>query len=245
MSTKSPRRSANRDERPSPPQLTVTELGAVEHEKERLSIELHDGVGQHLTGIAFLAKALANRLSAGGAAETAEAEQIVHLTNEAIANIRALARGLRPVGLEDNALAVALAQLARDATRVYGVECLYTADEPVTIASAFVSHHLYRIAQEGVHNAVKHGTPGRITVDLAAGHQGMIVLTVVNQGILDGLRSEAQRDSPGIGIAAMRYRAALIGAKLTLETIHEEAVKLRVTIDGQAAQTLQHEGEHE
>lgn len=217
----------------------------MEHEKERLSIELHDGVGQHLTGIAFLAKALANRLGAGGAAETAEAEQIVHLTNEAIANIRALARGLRPVGLEDNALAVALAQLARDATGVYGVECLYTADEPVIIASAFVSHHLYRIAQEAVHNAVKHGAPGRITVDLAAGHQGMIVLTVANQGNLDGPRSQAQRDSPGIGIAAMRYRAALIGAKLTLETIHAEEVRLRVTIDGQAAQTLQHEGEHE
>jgi|SRR5665213_1135987 len=244
MNAKSSRRPLAHDARPSPPQLTVTELGAVEHEKERLSIELHDGVGQHLTGIAFLAKALANRLSAGGATEASDAEQIVHLTNEAIANVRALARGLRPVGLEDNALAVALAQLARDATRVYGIECLYGGDEPVTIASAFVSHHLYRIAQEGVHNAVKHGSPGRIAVDLVE-HQGTIVLTVLNKGNLDGPRSQAQRDSPGIGITAMRYRAALIGAKLALETIHGEEVRLQVTIDGQAAQTLQHEGEHE
>ena len=203
-------------------QITAAELRATEREKVRLSIELHDGVGQHLTGIAFLAKALANRLRTDGLTEASDAEEIARLTNQAIGNIRALARGLRPVGLEDNALTVALSQLARDVTRVYGVECLFGEDEPVNIASALVSHHLYRIAQEGVHNAVKHGSGDRITLDLVT-RGDTITLTVANKG----------------------HRAQVIGARLTLENTRSDEVRLRVTINHEAAQTLREEGDRQ
>jgi signal transduction histidine kinase len=227
--------------RTSPRRLTSAELRAVEREKARLSIELHDGVGQHLTGIAFLAKALANRLGASDPSEAASAEQIAQLTNEAISNIRALARGLRPVGPEDNALIVALGQLARDISHVYGIECRYGADEGATIASPIVSHHLFRIAQEAVHNAVKHGDRGRIGIDLAA-KQDQLVLTVTNSGRLGATRDD-DGDGPGIGMISMRYRAQLIGARLSLENVRSHDVRLRVTINRNVAQTLREEGE--
>jgi signal transduction histidine kinase len=248
--TSAPTRTTRRTQPPkagsaSARQITAAELRATEREKVRLSIELHDGVGQHLTGIAFLAKALANSLRTHDALpEATDAEEIARLTNQAIANIRALARGLRPVGLEDNALTVALSQLARDVTRVYGVECLFGEDEPVMIASALVSHHLYRIAQEGVHNAVKHGNGDRITLDLVTRGE-TIVLTVVNKGNLRVPGSGSHRDSPGIGIASMRHRAQVIGARLTLENTRSDEVRLRVIINHEAAQTLREEGDRQ
>jgi signal transduction histidine kinase len=227
--------------RSTPRRLTAAELRAVEREKVRLSIELHDGVGQHLTGIAFLAKALANQLRSAAAPEAGNAEQIAQLTNEAISSIRALARGLRPVGPEDNALIVALAQLARDIHLVYGIECRYTADESATIASALVSHHLFRIAQEAVHNAVKHGAKGRIGIDFAA-RGDQLVLTVTNVGRLPEAKPGVNEEQ-GIGMVSMRYRATLIGARLTLENYRTNDVRLRVTINRQLAQTLKEEGD--
>ncbi len=221
--------------------VSADELEAVEREKARLSIELHDGVGQHLTGIAFLAKALANRLHAARAVEAGDADQIAQLTNEAIGKLRALARGLRPIGPEDNSLTVALSQLVKDVNQVFGSECVYVADPPVAITSPLVSHQLYRIAQEGIHNAVKHGRAGRITVDLVE-KQGSIELSVTNNGDLHAPRSQAQKDSPGIGIAGMRYRAELIGARLSLANVRRE-VRLKVTVNRKAAAKLPHEGE--
>lgn len=236
------RRAARTPAAPKPAhKVSAAELDAVEREKARLSIELHDGVGQHLTGIAFLAKALSNRLLDSGAAEADAADQISQLTNEAIGKLRALARGLHPIGPEDNALAVALAQLVRDVNQVFGAECLYVADRPVSIANPLVSHQLYRIAQEGIHNAVKHGQPGRITVDLAEKGRS-IVLSVTNKGDLHAPRSQAQKDSPGIGIAGMRYRAELIGGALSLDNVRRE-VRLKVTVNRKAAEALPHEGE--
>jgi signal transduction histidine kinase len=224
--------------------LSVAELQAAEREKVRLSIELHDGLGQHLTGIAFLAKALANRLRAAESNQTTDAEQIVGLTNQAINTIRALARGLRPVGPEDNALWVALAQLSKDISKVYGIDCLFIADEPVLIVNSKVSHHLYRIAQEAVHNAVKHGQPGRIKVDLSNRAVG-VTLRVTNPGKLDEALATpvAQRDGLGIGITSMRYRAGLIGAKMSLETRRQREVCLRVVVPHEIVQRPEEMGD--
>lgn len=214
------------------------DLKTIEREKERLSRELHDGLGQHLTGIAFLAKALANRLAARSAAEAEAAQQIAALTNQAISNTRALARGLRPVGPEDNAFGVALAELARDVAGVYGIECAFSADAAIPIASRMASHHLYRIAQEAVHNAVKHGRRSSILVDLREDDE-MIVLTITNKGKL----VSAAVDAPvGIGLASMRHRAQLLGAVLDIGQAGGD-VSVRVALDRKRAQTLREEGE--
>ena len=214
------------------------DLKTIEREKERLSRELHDGLGQDLTGIAFLAKALANRLAARSAAEAEAAQQIAALTNQAISNTRALARGLRPVGPEDNAFGVALGELTRDVASVYGIECVFSADAAIPVASRMAAHHLYRIAQEAVHNAVKHGKRDGIVVDLRE-DDDMIVLTIRNKGKL----SAAAVDAPaGIGLTSMRHRAQLLGAVFDVRQAGND-VCVRVALDRKRAQTLREEAE--
>lgn len=212
------------------------DLKTIEREKERLSHELHDGLGQHLTGIAFLAKALANRLEERAPSEAADAQQIAALTNQAISNTRALARGLRPVGPEDTAFAFALSEMSRDVSMIYGVQCMFNADRPIRVASRMAAHHLYRIAQEAVHNAVKHGAGGKILVDLREDEE-TIVLTVANRGTL----AAAVEKADGIGISSMRNRAKLLGAKIDIKQTGKE-VSVQVAMDKKAAQTLREEG---
>lgn len=212
------------------------DLETIEREKERLSHELHDGLGQHLTGIAFLAKALANRLEDRNAPETGDAKQIAALTNQAISNTRALARGLRPVGPEDNAFAVALSVLARDVSTIYGIQCSFNADVTIRVASRMAAHHLFRIAQEAVHNAVKHGAGGKIFVDLRE-EGDAILLTIANRGTL----AAAVEAAEGIGIYSMRNRAKLLGAQLDITQFGKE-VSVRVALDKNAAQTMREQG---
>ena len=212
------------------------DLKTIEREKERLSHELHDGLGQHLTGIAFLAKALANRLEDRNAPETADAKQIAALTNEAISNTRALARGLRPVGPEDNAFAFALSILARDVSTIYGIQCSFNADGTIPVASRMAAHHLFRIAQEAVHNAVKHGAGGKILVDLRE-EDDAIILTVANRGTL----AAAVEAAEGIGISSMRNRAKLLDAQLDITQVGKE-VSVRVALDKKAAQSMREQG---
>jgi signal transduction histidine kinase len=212
------------------------DLRTIEREKERLSHELHDGLGQHLTGIAFLAKALANRLEDRNAPETSDAQKIAALTNQAISNTRALARGLRPVGPEDNAFAVALSVLARDVSTIYGIACTFNADGTIAVASRMAAHHLFRIAQEAVHNAVKHGAGGKIVVDLRE-ENDQIILTIANRGTLAAVMEAAD----GIGISSMRNRAKLLAANLEIKQVGKE-VSVRVALDKNAAQTMREKG---
>ncbi len=232
--------SRNEGKAPDAEDLEALErdLKTIEREKERLSHELHDGLGQHLTGIAFLAKALANRLEDRHAPETSDAKQIAALTNQAISNTRALARGLRPVGPEDNAFAFALSVLARDVSTIYGIQCTFNADGTIPVASRMAAHHLFRIAQEAVHNAVKHGAGGKILVDLREEDES-IILTIANRGTL----AAAVEAAEGIGISSMRNRARLLKARLEITQVGKE-VSVRVALDKKAAQTMREQGKN-
>lgn len=220
-------------------------LKATEREQERIGQELHDGLGQHLTGVAFLAKALARRLADSGVPEAQDAEQLVQLINRSVSMTRGLAHGLRPVGDEDNALMVALRQLAMDVTDLYKIDCHFINDAPVLIRSPFVSHHLFRIAQEAVNNALKHGEPAHIGIELEfrvrRNHPEELWMRVWNDGAPFG--GEA-RESGGMGLVGMKYRAKLLGAKLTLTRERRPRVGVTVTLDRKFANSLQAPIEH-
>jgi signal transduction histidine kinase len=215
-----PRRALRRDA-----DIRMAELRAAVHEQERISAELHDGLGQHLTGIAFLAKALANKLHSRGAPEAPETDQIVGLINQAVANTRSLARGLQPVGPEDNALSVALLQLAGDISKVYAVDCKFSTDDTVRIFSRDAAHHLYRIAQEAVNNAIAHGGADQITIELSKFGRG-IVLSITNNGTayIDNIGRLGQ------GLFSMRRRAQILRAKFLLENLPLSGVRLRIVM---------------
>lgn len=220
-------------------------LKATEREQERIGQELHDGLGQHLTGVAFLAKALARKLADQGAPEAVDAEQLVQLINRSVSMTRGLAHGLRPVGDEDNALMVALRQLALDVSDLFKVECHFVNDDPVLVRSPLVAHHLFRIAQEAVNNALKHGHPARITIEFerktVRGGNASLLLRISNDGAPFPAGAES---AGGMGLAGMKYRAKLLGAKFSLRRDRRPRVGVTVTLDEALAQTLEEPVDH-
>src|SRR5271169_1998012 len=141
-------------------------------EQRRIGQDLHDGLGQHLTGIAFMAKVLEQQLAEQSMPESAAAAKIVKLVNEAIRKTRDLSRGLVPVMSDAFGLMSALEQLAVEVDDLFQISCRFECLEAVLVHDNSVATHLYRIAQEAVNNAIKHGQAGEILIQLSA-EQGL------------------------------------------------------------------------
>ena len=135
-------------------------------EQMRIGQDLHDGLGQHLTGITFLTRALEQKLNARGLPEAAEAAEIGRLVLEALTQTRTLARGLFPVELESKGLVAALKELASTVATLSEIQCACECEEGVSIPDRQAEMHLFRLAQEAINNAVKHGKARHITVSL-------------------------------------------------------------------------------
>lgn len=186
-----------------------------ERERERIGHELHDGLGQQLTGIAFLSKALSQKLSNRSAAESEQATQIVALINQAISETRQLARGLQPVEVDENGLMSALETLAGNIGQLFHVQCEFHCDMPILIKDNSLANHLYRIAQEAVSNALRHGMAKHVSVELAE-PRGRIQLSIHDDGI--GFNPDQISNNSGMGLQIMRYRAKMIGANLDIKS---------------------------
>jgi PAS domain S-box-containing protein len=195
-------------------QLERAILEAVNHEQYRIGNDLHDGLGQELTGIALMLRSVAGRLTTEYAPILPEIEGITRLVNNAIENTRALARGLSPVNLERGGLQDALEGLAMHAIELYGVRVVFTHRmKGARPLSAELANHLYRIAQEAVRNAVRHGKARSIRLHLSS-VRAKVRLAITDDGI--GLPSEAM-DATGMGLKIMRYRARMLGGEVHFE----------------------------
>jgi PAS domain S-box-containing protein len=191
-------------------------LQVVTREQQRIGSDLHDGLGQQLTGIALLLKGLVPRLARTRSTDMrGDVEQIVSLVNDAIDSTRALARGLSPVPAADDGLPLALEALATQIFDRHGVEV--TIDNGLPEDQRFddnTATHLYRIVQEALGNALRHGHPAHVTVQLQV-EGGHIELTVSDDGA--GFDRRATQPS-GLGLKIMRFRAQMIGGDLTVES---------------------------
>lgn len=221
-------------------QLEREILEISEGERQRIGYDLHDSLGQHLTGIAFLSKVLAQRLSARQAAEAAEARQIVEFVNQAIAQARKLARGLAPVTLETYGLVFALQELADGVEALFHLSCKVVSAQAIDIADHTMAMHLYRMVQEAVNNAVQHGQAKHITITLQI-VEGSLTLTVLDDGIgLPLVPGERQ----GMGLRIMHHRARMIGATLEVQRQAQGGTCVACTLDnpalGSMGQTLVH-----
>jgi PAS domain S-box-containing protein len=188
-----------------------------DQEQRRIGQDLHDSLCQHLAGTAFASRALQEKLTVKFSPEASAAAQIAEYVNQAIAQARNLARGLSPVELERAGLPAALQQLSLSVQSVFHVPCQFTGNEACTIQDKAVATHLYRIAQEAVTNAVRHGKPKHIWVAFQPVNGG-VALTVKDDGVgvpevLDGRK--------GMGLQFMRYRATMIGATLDVRRAPE------------------------
>jgi PAS domain S-box-containing protein len=191
-------------------QLEKAILNISAREQRRIGQDLHDGLGQHLTGIAFMAKVHEARLAEKRIDETADAAKLVKLVNEAIHKTRELARGLLPVVSDEHGLMSALQLWAAEVEDIFNVPCRFQCEAPVLIQDDGIATHLYRIAQEAVHNALKHGHPRSILIGLTA-ENGRGTLLVKDDG--SGI-AEVREHSLGMGLHIMKYRAGMIGGAL-------------------------------
>jgi PAS domain S-box-containing protein len=195
-------------------QLERAILEAVNHEQYRIGNDLHDGLGQELTGIALMLRGVAGRLTTEYAPILPEIEGITQLVNNAIENTRALARGLSPVNLERGGLQDALEGLAMHAVELYGVRVVFTHRlKGARPLSAELANHLYRIAQEAVRNAVRHGKARSIRLHLSS-VRAKVRLAITDDGT--GLPAAAM-DATGMGLKIMRYRARMLGGEVHFE----------------------------
>lgn len=201
-------------------------IDIAEREQMRIGQELHDGLGQQLTAVAFLSEVLANRLAATEHAQASDALRIEQLVSDAVSQARRLARGLAPVELDANGLMAALEQLA-DATRsVFGIDCHFRCAEPVPVDDESVAINLYRIAQEAANNAAKHGGGRWLLIELNRGPGGL-QLSITDDGVGFPQRPAA---GDGMGLRTMRHRARLIGASITIEDNGGSGVRVTVTL---------------
>ncbi len=189
-------------------------LGAAEQEKRRLALELHDGLGQHLAGVAFVARGLADAVHAGRTPEATEVDWLRRLINEAVARTRSLARGLWPASLERGSLGDAIRRFAEDLESIYGVSCTVQIDCEPQFASPAAAYHIFRIVQEASNNALRHGRARRLEFRIERlGEE--VEISVLNDGATPA--PEQLDSAQGIGVAGMRLRADAIGAALSIE----------------------------
>ncbi len=189
-------------------------LDVGERERQRLGRDLHDGLGQHLAGLELLCRALRNRLESGHIAEARAAEEIAVQIQQAREQTRVLARGLVPVMSSPDGLMQALDDLAATSSKLLRVECTFCCEQPALVTDHTVAVHLYRIAQEAVTNAVRHGLARRIELSLVR-RSAMLALEVRDNG--SGLPPDYRRCS-GMGLRTMEYRSRMAGGTLRIES---------------------------
>jgi PAS domain S-box-containing protein len=183
-------------------------------EQQRIGQDLHDGLCQELTGIELMCRVLEQKLAAKSKAEARQVGEIGEHIRLAIAHTRKLARGLFPVELETNGFMSALHELADHAEKLFQVECRFECDGLVSVRDNVAATHLYRIVQEAINNAVRHGKAHRIVISLkSAGDK--VTLMVADNGI--GFSDHARKGS-GMGLYTMRYRAGVVGATLHIQS---------------------------
>ncbi len=188
----------------------LLEIG--ERERQRLGHDLHDGLGQHLHALYYLATSLGDKMKGGPPEQSREIRRLARQLEHGLELTRSLARGLQPVNAVPEGLMVALRELAERTRELYRVRCDFVCHKAALIHRHSAANHLYRIAQEAVNNAMRHGKPKRIQIRLTATPQ-QVVLGVRDDGV--GMRRRAGRPT-GMGLRVMQYRAEAVGGSLAV-----------------------------
>ena len=185
-------------------------LEVSEREQQRIGQDLHDGLCQRLTGIAYMASDLQARLGRKSLPETAIAARIAELSRETSVQARQIARGLNPVKVGSVGLIAALNELAASIRSMFSIVCRFECRHRILLRDHEMAVHLYRIGQEAIHNAITHGKASEIVVSLSREPEGIVLSVKDNGRGLSGVSSSGD----GMGFENMSYRARAIGAQL-------------------------------
>jgi signal transduction histidine kinase len=186
-----------------------------EAEQRRIGQDLHDGVCQVLAALTCSATELRGELEKRNLPEQAKsAGELARLLQSAVVETRDLARSLVPAHVSEVGLSLALEALAQSVTSLHGITCTFRSSGDEIDRNDVVATHLYRIAQEAINNATRHGRAKNITIALEEADHG-VLLRVADDGT--GIPG-APAANNGIGMAVMRYRARLSGGELAVES---------------------------
>jgi PAS domain S-box-containing protein len=201
-------------------------LDVSNRERQSIGRDLHDGLGQELTGVALMLRSLATRFQHQFPEGVATLNEVVGVVNQSIENARSLARGLLPVRNDTGGLPFALRELAQRSRDLYQLDVNFRAEiwPEITLSETNASH-LYRIAQEALTNAARHGHAHKVDILLMVTRNSFL-LRITDDGV--GMR-RTSAPTTGMGLKIMRYRAGIIGAKIEFGGNKPQGTIVRVT----------------
>ena len=202
---------------------------ALERQQQRFGHNLHDRVSQQLAGTRMLAQNLSARYFEDDPKGQREVEKIISYVQEAAQHVSDLQRGVMPVQVDRDGLAQGLRELTSRIERLPNVDCTYEHDGHTDIGHQQVKLQLYRIAQEATRNAVAHGQPSRVHIELV-GDDEAIILRVEDDGQGFDLARMDDPTASTLGIHSMRYRAHTIGASLNIDAAEGEGARIEVRL---------------
>jgi signal transduction histidine kinase len=195
-------------------------LSVSDREQQRLGQELHDGLCQHLTAVAFMTRSIALRLRDHRVIDAADIEKIADLVNTAAVDTRNLSRALHRVDVDAVGLVTALRDLVD--REFWRTPCRLEVKPSFRIEDDAAAAHLYRIAREAVINANKHAQAHQIIVRLERFRREM-VLRVIDDGI--GFPKDL-RPQQGLGYHIMKYRTQLMSGRLEIDSSQGRGTRL-------------------
>jgi len=202
-------------------------LEVSEREQLRLGQDLHDGLGQALAGIAYMLQSIPLEASE----QSEHIARITELVNQSLTQTRELAKGFYPVELERHGLQLALQELATNVERTFKIDCRVASNKEINGIDKAVQIQLFRIIQEAIRNAVRHGEARNIRVK--AVRDGNEIIALIKN---DGRKFPAEKmrltvaNSNGMGLKIMHYRARLIGGTLEFSPGRKHGCVVRCTI---------------
>ncbi len=203
--------------------LQLEVISLPQREQQHFGRELHDGIGQQLTGLGMLSRSLMQRMTGIEKRDRDMLEQLATGIDQALAEVRTLSRGLVPVQTDARGLVSALEELAARVARQSGIKIELLHENPILISDNETATHVYRIVQEAINNAVKHAQADRITLILEASDKEAVI-EVRDNG--QGLPCDAGKGD-GLGLRTMFHRCNLFGGSLDVSTHEEGGTRVR------------------
>ncbi len=190
-------------------------LEIAEHERRRIGFDLHDDLGQKLTGVLFMLKGLEQRLATEGHSCVGDARRIQEVVQDITRHTHDLARQFSLLGLRGDDLSSVLQGLAGTVKRTFDIPCEFSVNGRVPDLSEDTTLQLYKIAQEAVSNAIKHGKATQVSICLAQ-NSVTLIMSIENKGVPFASAASATHR---MGLRIMNYRARTIGASLEIKPV--------------------------
>lgn len=183
-----------------------------ENERQRIGLDLHDDLGQHLTAIKYMVTNTKQKIFYNEKVKSEDLDEISSNISHAVDRVRGMAKGLYPITIEKNGFLIALEEMCNEVEKIFKVSCIIETDGNITIKDNIKAMHLFYIAKESINNAIKHAKSKKILLFLSARDSIFHMIIENNFG-----PSGHQRSTRGIGIDIMKYRSNAIGGTLRIK----------------------------